>query len=543
MRENLNCLKNMLIFKDPLFPFYKLLRRFSIKNRLFLSFLFIIILLIFSVNSLIISYQRKSLKKQYYQGLKYNLEISSLELVDWLIFFDPLKHDEKVNFFKTTPGIVYVMVIDKKGKIVAHTNASQLGNFIPIESFTFKNWEKVDSNGIRHINLPIFKEDFYMGAIRVGVSEIELEKFINQSIKKLKKYLLFISGVFLVISLIISYFISITLTQPLAKLKESIQKTQMNEFELCENENLILCKDLYQCQETQCPAYGKTRCWLYETSRKWCKKVLQKDCEDCYVYKYSCKDELGYVIESFNKMIVDLKFYMEELNRATQEKIKLEKISAVSEMAMVVAHEIKNPLNSIKAACSYLKANFKGEIFQEFLSIIDKETQRLNELITSFLTYARPISLKLEKAHINTIIKDIINLMKTEFDEEGKVIEVNLDQAIPDFYLDPSQIKQMILNLLVNAEEATKEGDKIWITTQKEGDFVVISVKDTGEGIPEEFLDKIFDPFFTTKVTGSGLGLACVERIVREHGGKITVFSKKGEGTEFKVFLPIRYEL
>jgi signal transduction histidine kinase len=101
----------------------------------------------------------------------------------------------------------------------------------------------------------------------------------------------------------------------------------------------------------------------------------------------------------------------------------------------------------------------------------------------------------------------------------------------------------MILNLLVNAEDATKEGDKIWVITQKEGDFVVISVKDTGEGIPEEILDKIFEPFFTTKVTGSGLGLACVERIVREHGGKITVFSKKGEGAEFKVFLPIKYEL
>lgn len=543
MRENLNYLKNMLIFKDPLSSFYKLLRRFSIRNRLFLSFLFIIILLIFSVNFLIINYQKKSLKKQYYQGLKHNLEIFSLELVDGLIFFDPLKLDEKVNSLKTTPGIVYVMVIDKKGKIVAHSNASQLGNFIPINSFTFRNWEIVDSNKIRHINLPVFKEDFYLGAVRVGVSEAELEEFINQSIKTLKNYMIFISGIFLVIALIVSYFISITLTQPLAKLKESIKKAQINEFELCENENLILCKDFYQCQETQCPAYGKTRCWLYETSRKWCKEVLQKDCEDCYVYKYSCKDELGYVIESFNKMMVDLKFYMEELHRATQEKIKLEKISAVSEMAMVVAHEIKNPLNSIKAACSYLKANFKGKVFQEFLSIIDRETQRLNELITSFLTYARPISLKLEKANINTIIKDVINLMKTEFEEEGKIIEMNLDQSIPEFYFDPSQIKQMILNLLVNAEDATKEGDKIWVITQKEGDFVVISVKDTGEGIPEEILDKIFEPFFTTKVTGSGLGLACVERIVREHGGKITVFSKKGEGTEFKVFLPIKYEL
>jgi len=138
MRENLNYLKNMLIFKDLLSSFYKLLRRFSIRNRLFLSFLFIIILLIFSVNFLIINYQKKSLKKQYYQGLKHNLEIFSLELVDGL-----------------------------------------------------------------HINLPIFKEDFYLGAVRVRVSEVELEEFINQSIKTLKNYIIFISGIFLVMKIFI----------------------------------------------------------------------------------------------------------------------------------------------------------------------------------------------------------------------------------------------------------------------------------------------------------------------------------------------------
>jgi signal transduction histidine kinase len=234
---------------------------------------------------------------------------------------------------------------------------------------------------------------------------------------------------------------------------------------------------------------------------------------------------------------------MEQLDKTTKEKIKLEKYSAVSEMAMVVAHEIKNPLNSIKAACSYLKTNFKGKVLQEFLSIIDKETQRLNELITGFLTYARPVPLKLEKTQINNIIKEIINLVKPEFEEEEKQIELALDPSIPEFYFDPYQIKQVMLNLLVNAGDATKKGDKISVATQREGGFVVISVKDTGEGIPEELLDKVFEPFFTTKVTGSGLGLACVEKIVREHGGKVSVFSKKGEGTEFKVFLPIRYEI
>ncbi|MDK2860847.1 MAG: two-component system, NtrC family, sensor histidine kinase HydH [Thermodesulfobacterium sp.] len=533
----------MLIRKDFLSPFYKLLRSFSIKSRIFLSFLFLITLLLFSVNFLIINYQKNSLKNQYYEGLTHNLENFSLEVVDWLVFFDPLKLEEKVSSLKNLPGIVYVMVVDKNGRIVAHTNPSKLGQFIPVNDSTFKTWDNLDNNGIKHFNRPVFKEDFSLGAVRIGVSEADINDFIEHSINTLKRYMLFISGVFLLVALVVAYFISITLTKPLNKLKKSIQKVQANKFEFCENEKLILCKDFYQCKDYRCPSYGKTRCWLNEDSKKWCKSVLKIECEDCFVYKYSCGDELGYVIESFNKMVADLRSYMEQLDKATKEKIKLEKYSAVSEMAMVVAHEIKNPLNSIKAACSYLKTNFKGKVLQEFLSIIDKETQRLNELITGFLTYARPVPLKLEKTQINNIIKEIINLVKPEFEEEGKQIELSLDPSIPEFYFDPYQLKQVMLNLLVNAGDATKKGDKISVATQREGGFVVISVKDTGEGIPEELLDKVFEPFFTTKVTGSGLGLACVEKIVREHGGKVSVFSKKGEGTEFKVFLPIRYEI
>ncbi|QER42638.1 GHKL domain-containing protein [Thermodesulfobacterium sp. TA1] len=542
MKRFLNHLKNISPLKNLFSFLYRLLRNVSIRNRIFFSFLLVIILLLFSVNFLIINYQKKSLKEQYYKNLNHSLESFSLEVVDWLVFFDPLKLEEKVNALKTTPGITYVMIVDKNGRVVAHTDPSQLGSFISLDQNTFKPWEKTDDKGIKHFNRPVFKEDFSLGTVRVGVLETELEVFVEQSVRTLRNYMVFVSGVFLLIALVVSYFISTTLIKPLAKLKSSIQKVQANEFELCENENLILCKDFYQCKDYRCPSYGKTRCWLYEDTRKWCKRTLKIQCEDCFVYKYSCGDELGYVIESFNKMLIDLKTYMKQLERATQEKIKLEKYSVISEMAMVVAHEIKNPLNSIKAACSYLKANFKGKVLQEFLSIIDKETQRLNELITGFLTYARPLPLKLEKLQINTIIKEVINLVKTEFDEENKQIEVILDSSIPEFYFDPYQIKQMLLNLLVNAEEATKEGDKIWVFTKKEENFVVISVKDTGEGIPEEFQDKVFEPFFTTKVTGSGLGLACVEKIVREHGGKITFFSKKGEGTEFKVYLPIRHE-
>lgn len=264
------------------------------------------------------------------------------------------------------------------------------------------------------------------------------------------------------------------------------------------------------------------------------------DCHDCYVYKISCGDEIGYLIETFNEMIIKLKYSLEELDKATKEKLKLEKSSAMAEMAMTVAHEIKNPLNAIKASTAYIKSNFQGEVLREFLSIIDKETERLNELITSFLSYARPVPIKYEKGNINETIKEVIKLVETEIVEENKILKTEFENSIPEFYFDHHQIKQAILNLLVNAIDATKSGDLIEIKTEKLNNKIRIVIKDTGTGIPEELLDKIFEPFFTTKTTGSGLGLACVERIIKDHEGSIKVISKQKEGTKFIIELPLK---
>lgn len=522
--------------------FNKILRKFSIKTRIFACFSFILFFIVISIGLLIVNYQKNSIKSQYYLNLKSTLEALSLEVIDDMINFDPLRLDEKIELFRNRPEVVYMMIIDLNGKIIAHTEPINLGREISLDEEVFKKWEKLDFSNIRHLNVPIFSEDYPLGALRIGIKEEFVEKYASNAVKNLKNYLLIISGIFLLIVLVVSYLLSNTLTKPLQKLKDAIKNFHEDGFTLCENENLILCKDYYKCQNYECPAYGQTRCWLVENAKKVCKQLYNLDCQKCYVYRISCGDELGYLIETFNEMIIKLNRYMQELEKATQEKIKLERTSAVAEMAMVVAHEIKNPLNAIRAASSYLRENFKGKVLHEFLSIIDREVYRLNELITGFLSYARPVPLKLEKVNLNTVINEVINLIKTEIIEEKKELIVELDQNIPNLYLDPYQFKQAILNLLVNAQEATKEGDKIRVMTLKEDQYVKILVEDTGEGIPEEYLSKIFEPFFTTKVTGSGLGLACVERIIREHGGKIEVRSLVGKGTCFLISLPLRVE-
>ncbi|MBO8143479.1 MAG: sensor histidine kinase [Thermodesulfobacterium sp.] len=513
--------------------------RFSIRKKIFVSFLVIVFIITFLTDFLILDYQKRSFKTEIHKKLKSDLDALNYEIIDYVIFLNPLKLDKKVSLLMQNPGIKYVMIVDQNGRIIAHSNRKKLGTYIKILPDSFTYWEKEDS-GIKIINIPIFKTSYPLGIIRVGISEEEVNNYIEMSSQNLRNYVFVISVFIILLTLLISYFLANTLTNPLSRLKEKMANLRTDRLELCENENLIRCKDFYRCNQIDCPAYGKTRCWLIYEASEICKKIHNIECHECFVYKISCGDEIGYLIETFNEMIIKLKKSLEELERTNLERIKLEKTSAVAEMSMIVAHEIKNPLNAIKAASNYLKNNFKGKILNEFLCIIDKEVNRLNELINSFLSYARPLSLRLEKNNINEVLKEVIKLVRPEIEEEGKVLKTKFDWEIPDFYFDAPQIKQAILNLLINAQEATKEGDIILILTEKKDNFVKIVVKDTGVGISEDKLDKIFEPFYTTKTTGSGLGLACVERIVKEHEGKIEVKSIVGKGTEFIIKLPLK---
>lgn len=525
-------LKNSVIDKT-----LKNIQRLSIGWKIFFSFLVLFLVIMISFNLLILNYQKKSLRTQIDKNIYLILENLSKDVIDNLIFFDPLAIDEKISLAMNNPGMEYIMLTDKNGRIVGHSDKSQLGKLINTD---YGKWQKTDENGIIHINLSVIAGDNYFGTLRAGISENKINYYIDEATRNLKNYIYILSILSFVLTVFLSFMLSKTLIKPLQRLKSKMANIGTDKLELCENPNNVLCKDVFKCERTDCPAYGKERCWFIYEAKENCKKCHNIDCKDCYVYKFSCGDEIGYLIETFNEMIFKLRNSLQELDRTTKEKLRLEKSSAMAEMAMTVAHEIKNPLNAIKASTSYLKSNFQGEVLREFLSIIDRETERLNELITSFLSYARPVPLKYEKGNINNAIKDVIKLVDREIKEENKILKTEFDPSIPEFYFDHHQIKQAVLNLLVNATDATKEGDIISVKTEKVDGRIKITIKDSGSGIPEELIGKIFEPFFTTKTTGSGLGLACVERIIKDHDGSISVNSKLNEGTEFTIELPIK---
>jgi two-component system sensor histidine kinase HydH len=237
-------------------------------------------------------------------------------------------------------------------------------------------------------------------------------------------------------------------------------------------------------------------------------------------------------------MVKDLKYNLSELEKANAEKGRMERLSALGEMATTVAHETKNPLNSIRLATSYLKKNFQGEILTEFLSIIEEEVMRLNEITSSLLGFSKPAPLKLKTCDINAIVKSTAELIRQEATDRNIEVIILTDEHIPPVQCDFSRMKQALLNLLINAMDASGEGDAITITTEAEGSSLKMSVQDTGPGIRREDIEKIFKPFYTTKTRGSGLGLAIVDRIVKEHGGRIEVDSTVGKGTTFTIEIP-----
>ena len=223
------------------------------------------------------------------------------------------------------------------------------------------------------------------------------------------------------------------------------------------------------------------------------------------------------------------------------EKLEREKALLLEKMAPVLAHEIRNPLGSIKGAAQVLRSEVEGEEHRKLLDVIIEEVDRLNRVVSQFLDYARPYVPELRPRPINAVVEKAIALIEADGLSSRIHIQLELHPHLPPVPMDQEQIHQVILNIALNAVEAMPEGGTLTVRTSRiesdTGDAVGISVRDTGLGIRREALKQIFTPFFTTKERGVGLGLAVCQRIIRNHGGRIRVKSIPGRGTIFYIRL------
>jgi len=228
-----------------------------------------------------------------------------------------------------------------------------------------------------------------------------------------------------------------------------------------------------------------------------------------------------------------------------EEKIRRqERLATVGSLAAGIAHEIRNPLASLSGSIQMLREELVlSNENRNLMDIVLRETDRLNTIITEFLDYARPKTSSMTTIPIATLMQDTVVLFRNSRNFSDSItIQCDIDESV-SIHGDPSRIRQVLWNLLINASQAIEPPGTITLTAacarQNESDAVVITVADTGTGIDRESLPMIFDPFFTTKSDGTGLGLAIAYRIIEDHQGTIDVKSVVGKGTIFTMTLPI----
>lgn len=258
-----------------------------------------------------------------------------------------------------------------------------------------------------------------------------------------------------------------------------------------------------------------------------------------------------------------------EARQRASRAIETERGHALTLLAASVAHEIGNPLNALHIHLQLMERELRklrllvgpsgersrprrpaavgagveiGDLagrMENFVGVAKGEVARLDYIITQFLQALRPTPPQFRRTRLHEVIRETLGLLGPELENRGLHVRLEPARQLPDAECDPAQVKQVLVNLIKNAMQATQRGGTLTVATGSSAEAASVSVTDTGTGIPPEQLTRIFEPFYTTKERGTGLGLMVVQRIVRDHGGRIEVDSRVGQGTTFRVWLPL----
>lgn len=246
--------------------------------------------------------------------------------------------------------------------------------------------------------------------------------------------------------------------------------------------------------------------------------------------------DIGKIAESINSMADTL----QQKERLEEQLARAEKLASLGQMISGVAHEIRNPLGIIRGTVQLMERDFKKvKGLDEYVKIVKEQSDRENRVIQELLDYARPSKQILTEMDINVLIKSVLAFTNKYIQDKHVKLNLELADNLPNLVIDCDKIKQVFVNIIINACEAMENGGTLCITTTMEEKYIKIYFRDNGIGMDEMQLKNLFNPYYTTKSKGTGLGLSISNGIVEMHGGNIEVRSKKGDGSTFIVSLPV----
>ncbi len=487
-------------------------------------------------------------------------------------FLDEIKKEIGIGFLiqkiSQESGIEYIVLQAQEGIVFASRKIEKL---LKIEKEPFlqealnQNQAKsriIDFEGrqVLEVVKPFVSTEYPAGIFRVGLS-LENYKIISANFQKqtvLISVIIFALS-FLVIILVIAYQNYFTLEKSFKKIESltgNILESMDNAVVAIDAKgNIIMlnkiAENLFSLSRDRvigkeyAKVFAGDECLLKDSMEQGKEvrdletsfKSLSGEPKTLLIGSSGISDEEGKMVGAVAVIhdITDFKKLEEETKRA-------ERLSAMGNLAAGVAHEIRNPLNTIAIAAQRLKTEFtvkssKNE-YENFLKSIIEESKRLNNIVNQFLSLAKARKLNLVSVNLQDFLQELINLVRLEAQERKVSLLTKFNFQI-QLKIDQDEMKKAFINLILNGIQASHKGGKILVETSKSKDFALIKISDSGKGIAPEDLSKIFQPYFTTKEKGTGLGLSIAHRIITDHKGRIEVESEPGRGTTFTISLPL----
>ena len=256
-------------------------------------------------------------------------------------------------------------------------------------------------------------------------------------------------------------------------------------------------------------------------------------------------NEISSLRKSVEGLLENVDQTQSELEKSRGHLLQAEKMATVGKLAAGMAHSIRNPFTSVKMRLFSLSRGLDlAETQKDDFNVISEEIRHIDQIVQNFLEFSRPPKLKMQAVCPSTVVDNALQLLAHRLKSYDVNIAVNRKQMIPNVEADPEQLKEVLVNIIVNACEAMSNGGTITIEEQviaeRHAKTAIIRIHDTGPGIPESIRQKVFEPFFTTKDEGTGLGLSIAARIIEEHGGWLNVTSEEGSGATFNIALPTK---